>query len=249
MSTPAGLRPADERAFVAMLDHHAQLRRALEERVGALRSAVAAATPYEQPLATLTAFLADSVLPHAAVEEEALYPVAATDAAAAVFVDGMVMEHRMLAERVHALAGARAGVEALGLAEGVAAVFAVHVDKENALLLPALARTPGVSLAALLEAMHERLTGHEAGPEEVSGRTGAPPKELDVRTLPHGAGRHEAIFARLDALAAGAQLVIVNDHDPKPLHYQLDAAWPGTFDWDYLQSGPEVWRVGVTRRV
>jgi uncharacterized protein (DUF2249 family) len=74
----------------------------------------------------------------------------------------------------------------------------------------------------------------------------AQPGELDVRTLPHGQ-RHEIIFARLDALAPGEALVIVNDHDPKPLRYQTSALWPDTFEWTYREAGPQVWRVAITR--
>jgi uncharacterized protein (DUF2249 family) len=70
--------------------------------------------------------------------------------------------------------------------------------------------------------------------------------DLDVRLLPHGA-RHEIIFSKLDALETGQALVIVNDHDPKPLKYQTSALWPDRFEWSYLQSGPEVWRVAITR--
>ncbi|MHB1250237.1 MAG: DUF2249 domain-containing protein [Polaromonas sp.] len=37
----------------------------------------------------------------------------------------------------------------------------------------------------------------------------------------------------------------MNDHDPKPLYYQFDAEHPGEFTWDYLESGPETWRVRI----
>lgn len=70
--------------------------------------------------------------------------------------------------------------------------------------------------------------------------------ELDVRTLPHGK-RHEIIFGRLDALALGQELVIVNDHDPKPLRYQTEALFPDRFEWTYRETGPQVWRVAITR--
>lgn len=69
---------------------------------------------------------------------------------------------------------------------------------------------------------------------------------LDVRTLPHG-GRHEVIFDNLDALEPGATFVILNDHDPKPLRYQTEALWPDVFTWNYLESGPALWRVAITR--
>lgn len=69
---------------------------------------------------------------------------------------------------------------------------------------------------------------------------------LDVRLLPHGQ-RHEIIFGRLDALAPGEELLIVNDHDPKPLRYQTSALWPDRFEWTYREAGPQVWRVAITR--
>lgn len=70
--------------------------------------------------------------------------------------------------------------------------------------------------------------------------------ELDVRTLPHGS-RHAMIFERLDALDARESFVIRNDHDPKPLRYQTESLWPGVFEWTYLEAGPAVWRVEITR--
>jgi uncharacterized protein (DUF2249 family) len=70
--------------------------------------------------------------------------------------------------------------------------------------------------------------------------------ELDVRSLPHGQ-RHETIFAAYDALGVGSGFVLVNDHDPKPLHYQFEAQHTGEFTWDYLEAGPSVWRVRIGR--
>lgn len=38
------------------------------------------------------------------------------------------------------------------------------------------------------------------------------------------------------------------DHDPKCMYYTLEAMHGGaTFSFDYLESGPETWRVEVTR--
>lgn len=69
---------------------------------------------------------------------------------------------------------------------------------------------------------------------------------LDVRSLPPPR-RHELIFRRLDGLTGGAAITLVNDHDPKPLHYQLEATQPGHFSWDYLETGPDAWRVRIAR--
>jgi uncharacterized protein (DUF2249 family) len=79
-----------------------------------------------------------------------------------------------------------------------------------------------------------------------SSATPSAAEPLDVRILPHGE-RHEIIFSRLDDLAAGEALVIVNDHDPKPLRYQSEALWPGRYEWNYEEAGPVVWRVAISR--
>ncbi|GMU80043.1 MAG: hypothetical protein AMXMBFR46_28310 [Acidimicrobiia bacterium] len=68
---------------------------------------------------------------------------------------------------------------------------------------------------------------------------------LDVRPLPPRE-RHETIFERLDTLAAGETLRLVNDHDPAPLRYQLDATRPHQFRWEYVESGPEEWAIDIT---
>ena len=67
---------------------------------------------------------------------------------------------------------------------------------------------------------------------------------IDVRPLPPRE-RHPLIFGSFDALASGESLLLVNDHDPKPLFYQFQAESPGKFTWDYLESGPEVWQVKI----
>lgn len=69
---------------------------------------------------------------------------------------------------------------------------------------------------------------------------------LDVRSEPH-MRRHEMIFASYHQLTPGTAFELVNDHDPKPLYYQFDAQFSGEFSWDYLEQGPEIWRVRIGR--
>jgi uncharacterized protein (DUF2249 family) len=69
---------------------------------------------------------------------------------------------------------------------------------------------------------------------------------IDVRTIiPRE--RHPLIFNTFHGLAPGESFVLVNDHDPKPLYYQFQAEHAGSFTWDYLDQGPDVWRVRVGR--
>ncbi|GAB4575690.1 MAG: DUF2249 domain-containing protein [Anaerolineae bacterium] len=69
---------------------------------------------------------------------------------------------------------------------------------------------------------------------------------IDVRTVPPR-DRHPLIFDTFDALALGQGFELVNDHDPKPLYYQLLHERPDQFTWEYLEQGPEVWRVAIHR--
>ena len=73
------------------------------------------------------------------------------------------------------------------------------------------------------------------------------PPQLDVRALPP-VRRHALIFDTCGKLSVGEAVILVNDHDPKPLYYQFEAEQPGRFGWDYVESGPEVWRVRITRK-
>jgi uncharacterized protein (DUF2249 family) len=69
---------------------------------------------------------------------------------------------------------------------------------------------------------------------------------IDVREIAPR-DRHALIFSTFRSLGAGETMELVNDHDPKPLYYQMQAELPGRFGWDYLQAGPEVWRVRIAK--
>ena len=70
---------------------------------------------------------------------------------------------------------------------------------------------------------------------------------LDIRPIvPRD--RHPLIFDRFDALPAGAAFVLINDHDPRPLFYQFSVERKDEFKWEYLEQGPEVWRVRIEKR-
>jgi len=69
---------------------------------------------------------------------------------------------------------------------------------------------------------------------------------LDVRELPPG-DRHRRVFQAFDGLAVGDAIELVNDHDPHPLYYQLQARAPGSFTWRYREMGPSAWRVEIGR--
>lgn len=59
--------------------------------------------------------------------------------------------------------------------------------------------------------------------------------------------KHPTIFQKFDQLKKGEALVIHNDHDPKPLYYQLVGERGNVFTWDYLESGPDIWEVKIRK--
>lgn len=71
---------------------------------------------------------------------------------------------------------------------------------------------------------------------------------LDVRELPPWE-RHPKIFDIFDnQLAPGDTLQLINDHDPRPLHYQFMAERPGQFEWTPSEENPRKW-VALIKRV
>ncbi len=70
--------------------------------------------------------------------------------------------------------------------------------------------------------------------------------QIDVRAV-EPRDRHPMIFDTFDGMPPGASFELINDHDPKPLYYQLMYERTGEFEWDYVESGPMTWRVRITR--
>ncbi len=252
----------DAAAVDAVERHHAELSGRLSAHVAALLGA--AADPYDGGVAgparaRLVAFLTDELLPHAAAEEQTLYPAAAADDRARLLVDGMVAEHRVLEGLVADLRDATDPVRAAATARSLQVLFEAHLSKENDLLLPTVAANPDVSLASVLAGMHEIL-GHDEDDHEPSGgcgcggscdcgehdEAGALPV-LDVRSVPH-AIRHATVFGALEAVPAGGSLVLVAPHDPVPLLDQIRARTNGAFAVAYEERGPEAWRLRLTRQ-
>jgi len=59
--------------------------------------------------------------------------------------------------------------------------------------------------------------------------------------------KHPTIFQAYEDLAVGESFNLHNDHDPKPLYYQFTAEKGKEFGWEYLQQGPDVWEVKISK--
>jgi uncharacterized protein (DUF2249 family) len=260
--------PADAAAAEAIEQHHAQLAGALHAHVDTLVGALSRMDGDAALVARddLVAWARRELVPHALAEEDAMYPVVHERPATRLLVDAMLAEHAVLVRLVDETADAadavRAGVAAGALLE----LFESHLSKENDQLLPVLMSSPDVDLSAILGAMHEHLVeaapgdpaeeghgvhhasgghgGHDCTCGEVDG-PGYP--ELDARAIPH-AIRHATIFGALDTVGQGSGLVLVAPHDPLPLLGQIEQRYDGQFSAEYLERGPEAWRLALVRR-
>lgn len=71
--------------------------------------------------------------------------------------------------------------------------------------------------------------------------------QIDVRPL-SPKDKHPRIFETFDGLKEGETMELINDHDPKPLQYQFLAERANEFEWEYLEEGPDVWRVAISKK-
>ncbi len=81
----------------------------------------------------------------------------------------------------------------------------------------------------------------------MSTPSATPEVRIDVREITPRE-RHPFIFETYDNLAPGSSMLLVNDHDPKPLYYQLKAERENLGGWDYVESGPDIWQVRVSKK-
>jgi len=70
------------------------------------------------------------------------------------------------------------------------------------------------------------------------------PVVVDVRPLAPRE-KHPTIFGTFDSLASGESLILVNDHDPRPLRYQFEFERPDQYSWTALEEGPVEWRIQI----
>ncbi len=71
-------------------------------------------------------------------------------------------------------------------------------------------------------------------------------RSIDVREVAPRE-RHPLVFSTFAALQSGETFVLISDHDPQPLCRQFQAKHNGQSSWNYLEQGPQVWRVRIGR--
>lgn len=246
----------DSQAVEAVMQHHAELAGALGRHIEkALNTAISGDQhAAEKAKQALLKWCDTELVPHALAEEASMYPVAHADPTARLLVDAMISEHRDIVALIEKIRSTSSPILIATKAKALGALFDSHLVKENEQILPLLAASKAVSLADILGGMHELLgVGKEVNAEAGCGgecncgdgdSTSLP--ELDARAVPHSI-RHATIFGALDSVGTGEGMVLVAPHDPLPLLNQLEGRSPGRFSIDYLERGPEVWRIQFHR--
>ena len=249
---------AEEKAIYPAAAKHADIGEMTTEHVflSVASSRLAALT--DGPAAVEQARqIADLFSAHAAKENEVLLPALLADESVnlASLLDEM---HRYTEHAAPPAPAARSQdgdlpAELLSLLLQGAAALARAGGADRACRIAASAwaalREPRPDLAVKVTAALHGLTRKVDGPVAGAAPDSVPvtvDPNLDVRDMPP-AQRHVTIFEAYDALLPGTGFVLVNDHDPKPLGYQFEAEHAGGFTWDYLENGPEVWRVRIGR--
>lgn len=127
------------------------------------------------------------------------------------------------------------------------------IAEATELILPELARNAAVSLADSLPT-HSTTEAGTVGQSQVPASGGCACgghdepglAELDTRVIPH-AIRHATIFGALEGLAAGKGILLIANHKPLPLLTQLEQRSPGKFAVEFLEDGPELWKLSMIR--
>ena len=70
--------------------------------------------------------------------------------------------------------------------------------------------------------------------------------EFDIRPYTP-TERHEMFYKAFADIKPGEAFEFINDHDPKPLYYQMEAESKEPFRWEYIEEGPEKWKVRVVK--
>ena len=214
-----------------------------DELLAELMAKVALAVDLQLPLARreevrdrLIDFCRVQLVRHLLATDQVLYSVAAGAAETRLLVRALRAQHDLVAARIAEVRLADSSAELAASAHALVASLEVCHHVEQEVLIPALAVLPGVDLRVLADDRDTLL----------AGRTLKAPEVLDVREIPQGR-RHPRIFGIYARLTPGESFVLVNNHDPKPLRREFQAAYPDRFGWDYLEAGPERWRVRIGR--
>jgi hypothetical protein len=231
----AGTAASEDRPLTVAEEHGLLLR-----QVAALVEELLAVTAHggwpARELQALLTYMRVEVLRQAADEERLLFPSKAPSAA----LDRLGRDHTMLHLMTEMLAAAATGegpripADLAATTRDLRAHLERHLSSEEVVLVASDAPEEAAETTILTRGPHEWSALSEDGV-----------LELDALL----AGQVvDAVVDRLMGLRSGERLQLRSSSDPYEVWRRMDRACPGDYGFDYLQDGPDRWRVQITRR-
>lgn len=231
----AGTAASDDRPLT-LAEEHGLLLRQMAARAEELLAVTADGGWPARELQALLTYMRVEVLRHAADEERLLFPSHAPSAA----LDRLGRDHTMLHLMTDLLAAAAAGggpripADVAATTRGLLAHLERHLSSEEAVLVASDTSNEAPGTTAQASRRHEWFALSEDGVLELD----APPAGQVL----------DAVVDCLVRLRSGERLELRSGSDPYEVSRRMDRACPGDYGFDYLQDGPDRWRVQVTRR-
>jgi uncharacterized protein (DUF2249 family) len=231
----AGTAASEDRPLTVAEEHGLLLR-----QVAALVEELLAVTAHggwpARELQALLTYMRVEVLRQAADEERLLFPSYGSSAA----LDRLGRDHTILHLITEMLAAAATDegphipADLAATTRDLLAHLERHLGSEEAVL--AANRAPGEApgTTVVTRRPHAWFALSEGG-------------VIDLDTLPAGQ-LVDAVVDRLVRLRSGERVELHSSRDPYAVWQRMDRACPGDYGFDYLQDGPDRWRVQVTRR-
>lgn len=196
-----------------------------------------------------------SLLPYVSLKAEQMASSSRDITEVSRLADALTNSAHAITDIVSVLRNTEEALMAVGAAQALRAVTELHFENELDYLVPVLAGDSSVDLARIADAAAAAVAdsaptpaghgdSHSCGCGESDGE-GWP--ELDASIVPH-AIRHATVFGALDAVGPGKGMILIAPHDPIPLLAQIEQRHPGRFATEYLERGPEKWKIEFLRK-
>ena len=231
-----GNKPTEaQRVQSAIEAHHAEMAKRLSILANSMAKG-ASPESHSQLAKDFSSYLRSDILPHAQAEETSVY-LRAQKVGLSEVVETMLFEHRYLRAKIDEFETVSMSEQA-ALSLVISEVFSIHAQKENLFILPQVLSsvTDGEAAEVLSEIQHEFAESKRAPAAST----------IDLRPLPPKA-RHDVVFSKIQSLEIGSSITVVNDHNPKPLFYQIDALWPEGYSCSIAKVDDRTFTMEITK--
>ena len=235
-----------------ILDEHLKLVNELTSRVMAFIEDNPAVEDPGTDTEALSRFLHERLLPHAKAENEHFYP--AIEPLLKTYgraTSTMEIDHEFIESLARKIEKATAKMKDSGGPPGadntqaraelhhlllqLLTIVQVHIAKENRVYLPLFEKY-------LDDGEQQKILVKMESGESTPAETGD--GHLDIRDIPPSQ-RLPMIMKAFEELSSGEGFLLINDHDPRPLYYMFKSELEGQFTWEYIEQGPQVWKVKI----